>query len=165
MTGKESLKTGMSANKTNLTQTPKNAFWEEFGLQHINSNQLPIAGRLKYFIKNWEMVTNDPWVHNTISGYQICFTNLPYQNTIPSMIVSVEDQVVIDKEIEEMIKKTSHSICPTTSPQNKLSKYTVCGPQEGRRAKASVQPQTIKPVQLSGASISKWKAYIWQRST
>ena len=34
--------------------------------------------------------------------------------------------------------KTSHSICSTTSPQNKFSKYTVCGPQEGRRAKASV---------------------------
>ena len=58
------------------------------------------------------MVTNDHWVDNTISGYQICFTNLPYQNTIPSMIVSVEDQVVIDKEIEEMIQKQAIQSVP-----------------------------------------------------
>ncbi len=119
VTGKESLKSGMSENKTNLTQTPKNVFWEQFGLQHINSNQLLIAGRLKYFVKNWEMVTKDPWVHNTISGYQICFTNLPYQDTIPSMIVSVGDQVVIDKEIEEMIQK--EAIGSVTSHHHKIS--------------------------------------------
>lgn len=105
--------TGILKNETNLTHFPQiNALWEKFGLRHVSSNQLPLAGRLKYFVKNWELVTNDPWVLQAVSGYQICFSNLPFQKTIPAMMVSVEDQEVINKEVEELIEKQAIQYVP-----------------------------------------------------
>ena len=30
---------------------------------------LPLAGRVSHFIKNWEIITQDPWVLNCVKGY------------------------------------------------------------------------------------------------
>ena len=95
------------SNQFSTTPPPpppiNNTLWDELGLQQVNSNQMPLAGRLKYFAKNWELVTNDPWVLSAISGYQICFTEHPYQNTQPIMTFSVDDQELINRELEDLI--------------------------------------------------------------
>ena len=52
----------------------------------------PIAGRLKYFLKNWEKVTND----STIQGYSIDFVEIPYQprTQIRSKLNQVQEELV-----------------------------------------------------------------------
>ncbi len=42
-----------------------------------------VAGRLQYHLANWERVTKDRWVLDTVKGYQIEVTNDPYQKTRP----------------------------------------------------------------------------------
>ena len=66
---------------------------------------LPIAGRLQFFVENWQVVTNDPWVLSAISGYHIPFTIIPHQDLLPSHKVSVEDKLLIDKQLGELVQK------------------------------------------------------------
>ncbi len=42
-----------------------------------------VARRLQYHLANWERVTKDRWVLDTVKGYLIEFTNDPYQRTRP----------------------------------------------------------------------------------
>ena len=105
MTGLHSQETGMFKVQTSLAQLSPNTVWEKLGLRQVNSNQMPLAGHLKHFVTNWELVTKDPWVLSAISGYQICFTEHPYQNTQPNMTFSVKDQELINKELEDLIQK------------------------------------------------------------
>jgi hypothetical protein len=37
----------------------------------------PVGGRLLYFSHNWEQITNDPWVRNTVAGLKLRFTSTP----------------------------------------------------------------------------------------
>ena len=76
------------------------------GLSLIEANHLPIAGRLQHFVENWQAVTNDPWVLMAILGYHIPFTVIPHQDFLPSHRVSKEDEILIDKELGELIQKT-----------------------------------------------------------
>ena len=79
MTGLHSQETGIFKVQTSLAQLSPNTVWEKLGLRQVNSNQMTLAGRLKHFATNWELVTKDPRVLSAISGYQICFTEHPYQ--------------------------------------------------------------------------------------
>lgn len=99
--------------QTSSAQLSPNTVWEKLGLCQVNSNQMPLAGRLKHFVTNWELVTKDPWVLSAISGYQICFTEHPYQNTQPNMTFSVKDQELINKELEDLIQKQAIQFVPS----------------------------------------------------
>ena len=81
------------------------SFLSSLGLSSIEANHLPIAGRLQHFVENWQAVTNDPWVLMAISGYHISFTVIPHQDFLPSYRVSKEDEILIDKELGELIQK------------------------------------------------------------
>ena len=63
----------------------------------------PIAGQLQYFVENWQVVL--AWVLAAISGYHIPITIKPHQNFLPSHRLSVEDEILIDKELGELIQK------------------------------------------------------------
>ena len=39
----------------------------------------PIAGNLKHHLRDWQKITNDPWVLEAILGYRIQFAFLPIQ--------------------------------------------------------------------------------------
>ena len=43
----------------------------------------PLAGRLKYFLKNWEKVTNDSAILSIVKSYSIDFVKTPYQPRTP----------------------------------------------------------------------------------
>ena len=51
---------------------------------------LPLAGRLSHFLSNWEAITQDEWVLQTITGYRIEFLRKPEQNHRPPQITFQE---------------------------------------------------------------------------
>lgn len=51
----------------------------------IACQKVPFAGRVRYFLKNREVISQDPWVLQTIQGYQIDFLQPPEQAFPPSM--------------------------------------------------------------------------------
>ena len=99
------LKTGMLPVKENLNFPKVKSFLSSLGLSAVEADHLPIAGRLQFFVENWQVVANDPWVISAISGYHIPFTVIPHQGFLPSHKVSGEDGILIDKELGELIQK------------------------------------------------------------
>ena len=35
-------------------------------------SELPLAGRIKFFLKNWERLTKDPSILEIVQGFQMC---------------------------------------------------------------------------------------------
>lgn len=65
-----------------------------------------VAGRLKYYQTNWRLVTNDPWVINTISGYLIDLNSTPTQyRAPPPSHFNHDQQRLIEREIKELLDK------------------------------------------------------------
>ena len=65
-----------------------------------------LAGRLKYFIENWKMITLDPWILDTVMGYKINFVNYPFQEKVPvGTRQNEEERVLIDQEVRSMKEK------------------------------------------------------------
>ena len=72
----------------------------------VGERSFPIAGRLACFQKKSEKITQDQWVLHTIKGYQIQFTQLPYQDRSPHVPqFSAIEQEGLDKEIQDMLHK------------------------------------------------------------
>ena len=81
--------TGMLPVKENLTFPKVKLLLSSLGLSSVDADHLPIAGRLQFFVQNWQVVTNDPWVLSVISGYHIPCTIIPHQDFLPSHKMSV----------------------------------------------------------------------------
>ena len=66
----------------------------------------PLAGRLKHFLHNWEKLTQDQWILQTVKGVQIEFMNTPHQAFTPFQPKTPErDRVLLQEEITSMLGK------------------------------------------------------------
>ena len=97
--------TGMLPIKENSTFPIVKFQLKNLGLCSVDANHLPITGRLLYLVKNWQVVTDDPWVLAAISRYHVPFTSIPHPDILPSYTVSAEDEILIDNELKELIQK------------------------------------------------------------
>ena len=67
--------------------------------------KVPLAGRLKHFKKNWEVLTQDPQVLSIVEGYKIPFTEEPIQFQLPAEAhFNLEQTNLIDQEVQ-MLRK------------------------------------------------------------
>jgi len=66
----------------------------------------PVAGRLQFFQHNWEQISKDPWVLETISGCRLEFLDSSYQRReITQIPLNTEKAQALDKEIKRMATK------------------------------------------------------------
>ena len=64
------------------------------------------AGNIKNFVSEWEKLTNDSMIIDTVLGCKIDLIDTPHQSRLPRpLVVSEEEALVIDKEIKVMIEK------------------------------------------------------------
>ena len=63
-----------------------------------------MAGRLRHFRQNWEKITQDSWVLDTVSGYSIPFLHTPQQSSCPPSHTSEEERFFIDAEIQSLLQ-------------------------------------------------------------
>ena len=68
----------------------------------------PLAGRLKYFLKNWEKVRNDSTILSRLEGYSIDLVETPYQPITPvrAKLKKVQEELV-SQEMKEMLENSS----------------------------------------------------------
>jgi hypothetical protein len=67
------------------------------------------AGRLKYFIQNWENITTDAWIIKTVQGCEIEFFDNPVQAKLPNtMRFNRKETQIIDNEIKKNTRKGSN---------------------------------------------------------
>jgi hypothetical protein len=79
-----------------------------------NNSTLFNAGNTKNCLKNWQEITNDPWVLNAVSNFKIPLENIPEQRFWHPTGFSKQDSILINKEIEKLqytgvIEKCEHS--------------------------------------------------------
>lgn len=73
-----------------------------------------IAGRLALFVDNWKCITNDPWVIETIRGYNLVFEKRPgRQRYQPSPIrFPAQGQRLLSEEVSSLLsKKAIEPLC------------------------------------------------------
>ena len=61
-----------------------------------------LAGRLKNFIENWKILTNDTEILSLVEGYTIPFHKIPQQKNIPNS-PKLSEEENIQKEIHELL--------------------------------------------------------------
>ena len=68
--------------------------------------ELPVGGRLKFFIDQWKLITDDKWVLSTIAnGYKLEFQNLPPFSGIRETHVNASNQAILNSEVESLLQK------------------------------------------------------------
>ena len=73
---------------------------------------LPLGGRLQKIHKNWEKITTDHTILETVKGYKIVFTQPPIQwRPVHTQRFSVEESTNLTQEVEEMLTKQSIEEC------------------------------------------------------
>ena len=73
---------------------------------------LQVAGRLSHFLHNWEVLTTDKWVIETVKGFQIHFVGHPVQGCRQSApIYSLELHLLIQEEVKALLGKGAVQVC------------------------------------------------------
>ena len=94
---------------------------------------VPLAGHLRYFQNNWEVITKDSWVLRTVSGYKIAFIQQPWQRQPPRKLTfaqAAEDS--LRKEIINMESKHAISeITPDGTDQGFYSQLFLVPKKDG----------------------------------
>ena len=66
----------------------------------------PLAGRLQFFVKNWQVLTNNPEILEIVSGLKVPFMGEPQQIRPPHQAkMNREQSAMIDQEIQAMLRK------------------------------------------------------------
>ena len=91
----------MPCQNTNVTQSAIAAM----GIIPLTIQASP-AGRLAHFQSNWEKVTKDRWVLNSVKWYEIEFSLKPHQTQKPYPAqLNQTQQELVSQEIKDMISK------------------------------------------------------------
>ena len=70
---------------------------------------LPFAGRITHFLSNWEVITQDTWVLQTIQGFGIEFLQELKQSHRPSQLTFTQkEELYMEEEILGMISKQAN---------------------------------------------------------
>ena len=73
--------------------------------------QIPVGGRLSHFYENWKQITSDLWVLDLIQkGYKLEFEEFPPFLGIKHTKVPHNQEIVIEKEIKELLNKNAVEI-------------------------------------------------------
>ena len=84
------------------------------GILHTGSNQhnepvnlmSKIGWRVAHFLPNWEVLTQDQWVLQTVADYHLELTEAPTQAKVPQqMKCSQESKSQIDSKLQELLSK------------------------------------------------------------
>ena len=71
-----------------------------------HNQSILFAGRIKYFLPNWERLTTDKEVLNIVKGWEIPFLIKPTQHREPHSIqMTVEESSTVDLEVNSMLRK------------------------------------------------------------
>ena len=118
-----------------------------------NLENLPAAGRLRFFLENWKKLTLDTFILKVVQGCQIPLLSEPTPLSSPSEVqTKQEEQILADQKIEKMLEKQATFKRP-------VSEYPFPSHQKRRRISSSGQFEKLElvhPIQTlqNGRSIS-----------
>lgn len=109
--------------------------------------EIPVGGRLRFFLSHWEKITDDQWVLSVIKeGYKIEFNQIPPKTGIKKTNVPAKNLDILNMEVKSLIEKGAVEHVPLNDLQNGFLQYLFPCPQKDRGHETSNQSQTIKQV-------------------
>ena len=102
--------------------------------QGIKIPQVPLAGRLKYFLKSWEKLTRDLNMLGITQGFQIPFKRKPSQKSksLSETGMSKDQKILVNQEISDMLKKGAIRECQP-HPSQLVSTLFLVGKKDGAK--------------------------------
>ena len=105
--------TGQASKEGTIrTRTSKQCCKHTLKKQIVGMGVVPImpqhklAGRLAYHLSNWQVLTKDQWVLNTVQGYSMDFISEPHQGAPPhTPQYSSEQHQLIEEEVRALLQK------------------------------------------------------------
>ena len=77
----------------------------------------PVGGRLKLFLQNWQAITRDSWILETVQGIRLDFLSTPVQSNLPNPCFHKKaEQDMIDAEVMNLVQK--NAVCPADSMED-----------------------------------------------
>jgi len=71
-----------------------------------NIHSQMVAGRLQFFSGNWQQITQDPYVLQTVQSYEIELPDHSWQSRIPSSpVLSPTQTYLVIKEMRNLLQK------------------------------------------------------------
>lgn len=84
---------------------------------------MPVAGRLKQFLKAWQILTGDQEIVTIAKGYQMPFLCQPHQKWILTKINFSQKEELVSSEIGNFLKKVSiEPVCVELLQENRKKK-------------------------------------------
>lgn len=90
------------------------------------------AGKLKYFLKNWEKITSNQVVLSWVKGFKIPFSNRPSQTTLPSTRLCIYTGDPMQEAINDLLSLGAINRCLDVSDQY-LSSYFLVDKPNGKK--------------------------------
>ena len=70
--------------------------------------EIPVAGRLRFFLPQWEKITNDQWVLSTIKeGLKLEFLSIPPFSGVKETHVNVQNLPILLQEVKKLLEKSA----------------------------------------------------------
>ena len=90
----------------------------------------PVGGRLKLFLSNWECITQDPWVLESVKGVKLEFVTNPVQRFPPNQLKFCKETAdLVHMEIQDLKQKMQFK-CQTLL--SRFCKHNFSSSKEGR---------------------------------
>ena len=87
-------------------------------IRQENASHSP-AGKVKQFLRNWQMITSDQWVLNCVKGYEIDWVAQPSQTQMPrELVFSKTEADCLSQEVESLVQK--EAISEISMPTNEM---------------------------------------------
>ena len=68
--------------------------------------QIPVGGRLRFFIKEWKKITDDKWILQTLKeGLKLEFQSKPHWTGIKQTPVNAQSLPIILSEVDDLLRK------------------------------------------------------------
>ena len=93
------------------------------GIQQImtvwsQSPEIPVVGRLKFFVDQWKLITEDQWVISTIrDGLKLDFLEIPPFSALKKTVVNVQNPYIIQQVVEKLLGKGAIEPVPFQNSQ------------------------------------------------
>ena len=73
----------------------------------LRERHTPVGGRLQFFTRNWEQVSQDPWVQETVAGCKLEFAMNPRQERVPPLFAlhGQTKSQALDEELQKLAAK------------------------------------------------------------
>ena len=70
--------------------------------------EIPVGGRLKFFAKNWQLITQDNWVLSIIKeGYKLEFLQKPPFLGVKKTVIPHAQKHCLLKEVNDLLEKNA----------------------------------------------------------